>query len=529
MYNAALRYNDCSELYLSLYSEDTIKYLKSFKGQILIPNKDMPRVGNYYAHTYGTNSISFPFEESLTLNKGYHTFSFNLNKSQLKFKPYNQYIEFSLVSFGDDKHKFTEFAPSNYYSEDNVLFELEQEQKEYEEEFKIAEKNKGAVFFFSILGTGILIYFILNTDKRMRKKNDFYTPSMQVEFFREIPSNLDPNFASNLAFCKDRKNKKNRDQYSAILLSLVRKGYIELERINNLNDWSQNNVKIIIKYQPQIFVAENLESNQESFLNSQQYEPLTKSEILYFNLITKYAINNELPMNFFQLKLSRDYISTNSFVESIDRSVTTIGVNEGYFQKANYTEKQDSLRNSALFLRILGIALITVVNFISYQTHLDLAFGAYFIMGFGCIYSSIYLNKISANYVLFTQFGEDEYAKWRGLYNFLNSETLINERTVVELPLWEQYLVYGTAFGISEKVIKALKIRCPKIEETSMLSNPYYRSHHFHSFGHSFRTSLRTASNIARSNSYGGRYTWRIRIWWRWPRRWRRSEAVIKS
>ena len=29
MYNAALRYNDCSELYLSLYSEDTIKYLQS--------------------------------------------------------------------------------------------------------------------------------------------------------------------------------------------------------------------------------------------------------------------------------------------------------------------------------------------------------------------------------------------------------------------------------------------------------------------------------------------------------------------
>ena len=41
MNNAAIRYGDCSELYLTLYSEDTIKYLDSFKGQILFPLKEM--------------------------------------------------------------------------------------------------------------------------------------------------------------------------------------------------------------------------------------------------------------------------------------------------------------------------------------------------------------------------------------------------------------------------------------------------------------------------------------------------------
>ena len=64
MRNAALRYGDCSELYLSLYSEDSIKYLESFKAQILIPNKDMPQVGNYNAYTYGTNSNRFPFTDA---------------------------------------------------------------------------------------------------------------------------------------------------------------------------------------------------------------------------------------------------------------------------------------------------------------------------------------------------------------------------------------------------------------------------------------------------------------------------------
>ena len=30
----------------------------------------------------------------------------------------------------------------------------------------------------------------------------------------------------------------------------------------------------------------------------------------------------------------------------------------------------------------------------------------------------------------------------------------MHEKEVIELPIWEKYLVYATAFGISEKVIK---------------------------------------------------------------------------
>ena len=66
----------------------------------------MPKTGNYYAHTYGTNSNKFDFSESDTKNPGYHTFEFNLDKSDLKFSPHNEYLEFALVSYGDDKHIF---------------------------------------------------------------------------------------------------------------------------------------------------------------------------------------------------------------------------------------------------------------------------------------------------------------------------------------------------------------------------------------------------------------------------------------
>ena len=80
----------------------------------------------------------------------------------------------------------------------------------------------------------------------------------------------------------------------------------------------------------------------------------------------------------------------------------------------------------------------------------------------------------------------------------------MKERTFIELPIWEQYLIYATAFGISEKVIKALKIRCPDIEKSTILNTPYYYSKSFHNYNHSFRTATYRASTTARTYSYGG-------------------------
>ena len=107
MNNAALKYKDCSELYLSMYSGNTITKLNSYKAQILIPNKIMP--STYYAYTFGTANSRIPYTESNSINPGYHTFSISLDKSDLKFNYHNRYLEFCLLSYGNDKHIFTQY------------------------------------------------------------------------------------------------------------------------------------------------------------------------------------------------------------------------------------------------------------------------------------------------------------------------------------------------------------------------------------------------------------------------------------
>lgn len=573
MNNAALRYSDVSELYLSMYSEETIKYLESFKGQILIPNKDMPKKENYLAHTYGTNSHTFEFEESNTINPGYHTFIFDLDKEDLKFKKYNQYLEFSLLAYNNDKHIFTNYAPSNYYSNDIYLEEALEAIKEYDNLPIKAKRNKIILFCVSMVTSIAIIKFIINRDKNIRKKHNLYTPSTSMQYFRDIPSDLDPHFAATLVFSKHKHKIDVGDTYSALMLNLVRKGYIELQRIDNTKDWTFDNILVNVLYTPTLtntlnqnslnkpsqinlasnsysqnitnyYTAQRLETNlnitnnnetptpntpfkniQEQLINTntntqqpqvierynkngKKLEELSQNEKAYFNLIVKHSYGISISLKSFQEKVSTDYDNTDTFVTTIENSIVNIGVSQKYFQKADYNNLKNSTNKLSKTYMIFGIILLTIGNIIISNTRLDLAYGSLFIIGITLIISSIYLKKFTNKYVLLTQFGEDEYAKWLALYNFLNSETLMKERTVIELPLWEKYLVYATAFGISEKVVKALEINCTNISDSPMLSNDYYRSSNFRSHSHSFSRSTHNASSTSRASRYssGGSY-----------------------
>ena len=171
MTNAAIRYGDCSELYVTMYSESSINFLRSYKGQFLFPTQLMPGPGNYYAHTYGTNSHTFPFTESAATNPGYYTFAFELNESELQFRPYNEYIEFALISFGDDKHIFTQHAPLNPYFHTNVLKEVRQNQARYDALPTVFMTARIIVVVVLSAGAVFALYMTFTIDKRLKKKH----------------------------------------------------------------------------------------------------------------------------------------------------------------------------------------------------------------------------------------------------------------------------------------------------------------------------------------------------------------------
>lgn len=492
MTNASLKYKDCSEFYVSVFSGESTKYLKSVNAKFLFPEDKMPT--DYYAYTYGTNSHEFPFKkegEPVTWNSNqYIAFTFSLSKSQLKFRPYNQYIEFALIAYGVDKHSFTRNAETAF-QDLPMLDKLLKAQSDYEAlPAQYRTKKMIAVLCLSA-GALLIVGIVYMVHKKIRSKNQFYKSGWQIDLYREIPSDLDASFAGTLTFCKHKRSDDVKGGYAAAMLGLARKGCIEMVQIRQNAGWAKENVKIIVK--------------------ELSMKPLTQTEELYYNLIKRHAsTRGAITLSAFQMSIVNDCDNTYAFVKNTRNVTKSIGMSQGYFQTKDYKALRNMASGWSIFLCIVGVLIMIIGNVISYKTRLDLAFGGFFILGAGFITAATLLKLFAKKYILLTQFGEDEYSRWRGLYKFLNSETLMNERTVLDVAIWEDYLIYATAFGISEKVIKALNVRFPDAPLSSpVLRNPYFRTRSFYYSGsRSFRTSTGTASFHSRSGSgssgYGG-------------------------
>ncbi len=507
MHNAALRYNDCSDLYLSLYSGSSVRHLDSFSAQILFPDEKMPGAGNYLAFTYGTDAEGFPVTESADANPGYYTFSIALDKDDLRFHSYNEYLEFDLVSFGEDRHRFTEYAPSNLYSSDDVLKEILKEQQTYAAAPGRFRTAKYFCFVLCLLlGLSAPLY-VLFKERRIRTRHSFFVPVRDYSYYEEIPSDLDPHFAAELVFSREKKKKReNSESYAALLLSLARKKYVSLHE-EQFYPAYQTEPDLVVTLTPEDGVA-----------------PLTLCEQYYFDLLRRHATSRQtvvassdedsadaagcsqrrISMSTLRHRVSADYESTRAFAENIENSTVSVGVGDGYFQKADYTEPRRVLHSCAVRLRIAAVLLLLPVNLISCRTRLGLAFGGFTLFGILLLFSALLLDFRSRKYLLLTQKGEDEYARWRGLYRFLQNDTMLRERGVSDLPLWERYLVYATAFGLSDKVIESIGILCPGDISVSRLSSSCYHPRRLRHHSRAFRSAVRSGAHGSYSSGHGG-------------------------
>ena len=514
--NAALKYNDCSELYLSMFSGRSVKKLNSYKADILVPNKLMP--STYYAYTFGTSFDRIPFNESDSINPGYHTFSVNLDKDDLKFDFNNQYIEFCLVAYGEDRNIFTKYAPDNLYSNDNVLDEIIEENEYYTNKNGKYKTYKSYLLLISII---LSIYIIYDTKRKYNKLKEKY-PSYKSEYtydtYKYIPSDLDPMFASELVFANDpfNENAESQEEYSAILLSLVRKKYVTVTKINENVDWLDSNTMITVcptqtKYvQPEdeSYEPDCIITNQET---GERLESLSTSERLYLELLERYSriSNNKISVSQLQMHIDSDYEYINNFIKDMEKKpILENGAIQGYFQNANYDSEKKAMNKSAHTSIVFAILLLIVVNGVSIFTPMKLAFGAYTLLAITLIWKYFYQKSKAGEFILLTQFGANEQAKWRGLYNYLKSDEFKNEKNLLDPNMLEKYLIYATAFGISDNVISSIKIRGKDedYDNSSILNrNSYIRSHRYHrmsrSFGHSIHTSSRGGFG---GHGYGG-------------------------
>ena len=137
------------------------------------------------------------------------------------------------------------------------------------------------------------------------------------------------------------------------------------------------------------------------------------------------------------------------------------------------------------------------------------------------------LQKLGNKISVLTQAGSDEKEQWKGLVKFLKNYSLLSEKGVLDLVLWEKYLVFATALGIGEKVVEELKANYPEVfiqekwDDEKMLNeypiiyfacNPHYASlnisnsfYAISSIGSSTQKAYKTSqSQIAAHSSSSG-------------------------
>ena len=123
------------------------------------------------------------------------------------------------------------------------------------------------------------------------------------------------------------------------------------------------------------------------------------------------------------------------------------------------------------------------------------------IMFLNIVATGIAISKID----VFTQEGIDEIAKWKGLKKYMEEFSLLDKREVPEIAIWERFLVFATAFGIADKVLKQLKIVYPDIENTINVNtypSMYLMIHT--DFSRSFSNTISNSMSTAYSSASGG-------------------------
>lgn len=144
---------------------------------------------------------------------------------------------------------------------------------------------------------------------------------------------------------------------------------------------------------------------------------------------------------------------------------------------------------------ILGfiIAIISLMSIYSASLTTVSAASFMFVVSIVCMLAPA---KIGGRW---TVYGKEFNEKWKNFRKFLKDNSLIKKYPPESIIIWNQYLVYGTALGVADKVHKAMKMN---LYAENNLYDPYDNNMYlFHSYGglilldNAFNTGITTATS----------------------------------
>lgn len=491
------KYNDCAELYWQFLGNEFEISANKITGTIKLPaNVQHLEDLKVWGHTKYLNG------EVKVVSSD--TVEFNLNNYKSK-----NYVEVRLAM---PTYLFEKVSSENI-SQEEKLDDIIKEETEWANEANARRDRRNKNFKLLILATilvntsiGIMFSKKIKKNKQFLEKNPNILPEQQLEYYRELPDKEETPLEAVFILKTGYKQSCLPNVFSATILNFALKGYIRIEQ-------EGKTIKIL--------------------LNKIKTDELTGDEKKVLEILRAASNNNELTMAELE-KYIKNYpsklMNLNSTFEKVSKTQAS---EKGKFDTNRFNKQIVYAEKNVGYIFILIIIIITSIFTIGYAyknvqgmlitcTIISLAF---FIVV--TIINLILNMKITTSFNGFTQKGINEQEQWKAFKKYMEDFSYLDEKEVPELVLWEKYLVYATAFGIADKVLKQLKVKYPELNNQDTISNMVLFNAMYNAKGlnANFINSISTSTSRMYSSTYssgsgsgggfsgGGGFGGR----WRWP------------
>ncbi len=447
-------YKDCSEFYWMFLGEENAISGRNVTGTIKLPKavSDIEKI-----RVWGHGELSGDIER----------FSKDTIKFSLNSLPANSMLEVRVVT---EENIYTD-SINNYpvYNLDKII---EEETQWTNEANAKRNQDKFKYYLFIVINLLVILFFTKRVIK-IRKKGEkiienYIYPEMEIEYFREIPDELNatPARASFIMNYENNGSSFAKVDISKIfagtILDLSLKGLLEFEPID------KNDIRIFLIQKSDIKLTED-----ETLI----YDMLVKAVGISDSITTKELANYS----------AENYEYVYGTLSKMGKIVEKFEIESGIIdeKKANIVKKWRQSFTGYLIMTFVIFWLIISIFAIGLFIIVTLVIS--FIGSIACA---------RAHWKNITKLGEFSEKgtlykhQWLGLKKYMEDYSLLNEKKVPDIVLWEKFLVYATTFGISKKVIEQLKVVHPEMFMT--MNNDYSNAY-----------SRYTYWQIVSNNSYG--------------------------
>jgi len=341
------------------------------------------------------------------------------------------------------------FANSQRVTASDMKDTIVKEEKKWSDNWVAKQRMEFIIGIVDAAAGALLVLvglFILIWMKTKAKRHSVEAP----EYTREIPVGSSPGGAANLFYFYSGgvTDKVQGRVFSATLMSLSHKGYVRFD--------ANKNKDFVVT------VVGNVKKTQ-----------LTQSEQTFYDMITTVASNSgdKFTMKQFEqyAKDHNKYID-NSIVSFLSQAKKEIAA-KGYY------EHRPTFLTVSSVLGVLSIiaAIVMIMGTKGWLVYIPL----------GLLVFGVLMMIASSTKTRLSVKGEFDYAVWHGLEKYMLEFSRMKEYGVPELALWEEFLVYATMMGISEKVCDQLKMVYPQLNDDTYLNTNFGSSYMYFMFGRS--------------------------------------------